>query len=127
MPSPLPAQPDPRRRRAGKGRRERSYLGDHLDDILAPVSPRAIADLSALVAEGTFSYLPDTHTSHTSTLPATHTAPAVVPSGPGREVPDNLPPHRGLAAAQRRVTPYAVAAITAVLLIAVIIIALIVI
>ena len=103
-----------RPRRTGKGRRERTYVGDHLEDILAPVSPRAVADLVALVADHTFSYLPEDQSAHTSTL-APATTGAAVPSD-ARSAPG------------RRITPYAVAGIAAaVLLVLAIIVVLVVI
>ena len=121
-PEPVPEKITPavapaheRPHRTGKGRRERTYVGDHLEEILAPVSPRAVADLVALVADHAFSYLPDDQSAHTSTLPAPRTTGAAAPSD-ARSAPEG------------RIAPYAAAGIAAaVLLVLVIIIVLVVI
>ena len=65
-------------RRRAKGSRERTYVGDSLADIHAPVSPKSVADLITLVDTGQFSYLPDgiNHTSTTNIGEATDQQPA---------------------------------------------------
>jgi hypothetical protein len=80
-PPPEPVQQAKKRR--GKGLRERTYVGDALAEIQATVSPRAVADLAALVEQGKFSYLPDGvhHVSERAGVPAEPTpAPPVQPA-----------------------------------------------